>query len=212
MRCDECCATLLAGETDERVVAHLAGCSDCRADQGEIERTRLLLADQSIWEEPPSDLVDRVVDTVAGSGPGRPATRTRPRPWGRVLSAAAVFLVAVGSFALLRADSPDWEVALPGTELAPLASGSVKGWNTESGTRMLLEVDGLPRAPDGFFYEFWLSEGPVHISAGTFSSAEQVELFAAVKRADFPRLWVTLEPIDEDESPTRETVLDTGRA
>jgi hypothetical protein len=75
---------------------------------------------------------------------------------------------------------------------------------------MLLSVDGLEGAPDGYVYEFWLSEGPLHISAGTFTASGDIELWSGVSRADFPRLWVTLEPLDEDESPSSHTVLDTG--
>ena len=98
---------------------------------------------------------------------------------------------------------------MPATELAPQATSTVLGWNTDSGTRMLLEVEGLDRAPAGYVYEFWLSEGPLHISAGTFTGNGEIELWSGVTRAEFPRLWVTLEPLDEDESPSGTTVLDT---
>jgi len=211
MRCDECRAAILAGEMDDRARQHLLGCVDCQSEQPALEAGRELLADQALWEEPPADLGDRIVESLAPRRSKPPATRNTSR-WVRVSAIAAAFMVAIGSFALFRQAQPDWEVPLPGTELAPIAMGTVRGWNTDSGTRMVLEVDGLEAAPDGFFYEFWLSEGPVHISAGTFSAAERVELWTAVKRADFPRLWVTLEPIDDDESPTRHTVLDTGSA
>jgi hypothetical protein len=75
---------------------------------------------------------------------------------------------------------------------------------------MLLSVDCLKPAPPGFTYEMWLSDGPVHISAGTFRTGGEVKLWAGVPRSDFPRLWVTLEPLDEDSSPSVATVLDTG--
>ena len=76
---------------------------------------------------------------------------------------------------------------------------------------MVVAIEGLNPAPDGFVYEFWLSDGPVHISAGTFHSDGEIELWSGVSRADFPRLWITLEPLDEDESPSGNTVLDTGK-
>jgi hypothetical protein len=115
-------------------------------------------------------------------------------------------------FIAIGSPSPDWVVSMPGTDLAAQASSTVSGWNTDSGTRMLLSIEGLDPAPDGYVYELWLSKGPVHVSAGTFTAAGDVELWAGVTRADFPRLWVTLEPLDEDESPSRSTVLDTGDA
>ena len=101
---------------------------------------------------------------------------------------------------------------MPGTELAPTAAASVEGWNEESGTRMMLAIQGLERAPAGYVYELWLSDGPIHISAGTFTASGEIEMWTGVARAAFPRLWVTLEPIDEDESPSGRTVLDTGSA
>jgi hypothetical protein len=92
-----------------------------------------------------------------------------------------------------------------------MASGTVAGWNTESGTRMVLDIEGLDPAPPGFVYELWLSAGPRHISAGTFVEAgNDLELWAGVSRRDYPRVWVTLEPLDDNESLSGETVLDTA--
>lgn len=208
MTCEECRVRLLAGDENEEVHRHLESCASCRAERPALESSRMLLGDPSLWEEPEPALGDQVVSLISGVTPTLP----RPRWWQATVAVAALAAVVLGSIALFRSPSPDWEVPIPGTDLAPLAMGTVKGWNTDSGTRMLLEVDGLEAAPEGYFYEFWLSEGPVHISAGTFTTAEEVELWAAVARADFPRLWITLEPIDDDESPTRQTVLDTGEA
>lgn len=98
---------------------------------------------------------------------------------------------------------------MPGTDIAPLATSTVAGWNEDAGTRIVVTIENLDRAPEGFFYEFWLSDGPLHISAGTFTAGGEIELWTGVSRRDFPRLWVTLEPIDEDEAPSEVTVLDT---
>ncbi len=135
-------------------------------------------------------------------------------PWGWLAAAAVITVLALtaGLIGLTGPDSPDWEVALPATDLAPDAAATVSGWNEEAGTRMVVDIEGLAPAPAGSFYEFWLSNGPVHISAGTFQTSGEIELWSGVARADYPRLWITLEPIDEDESPTTHTVLDTGRS
>ena len=132
---------------------------------------------------------------------------TRVWPW---LTAAAVVVAIVGLAAFLRTDGPDWQVELAGTDDYPSATAVVAGWNEESGTRMRITMSGVDPAPSGFFYEFWLSDGPLHISGGTFVDVTDVQLQAAVSRREFPRLWVTLEPIDEDESPTSIVVVDTG--
>jgi hypothetical protein len=165
--------------------------------------------DPAIWEEPPPELGGQVIALIAGNQGRNPTGPGLLERWVRPLVVAAVVVVAVGFYGVVRAPSPDWEVAMPGTDLAPLAASTIAGWNTESGTRLVVTVEGLEPAPDGFVYEFWLSQGPLHISAGTFTADGEIELWSGVTRADFPRLWVTLEPLDDDESPSGHTVLDT---
>jgi hypothetical protein len=209
MRCEEYRALHLAGESSEAMAAHVNGCAACRAEAEMIDRQRAQLADPALWEEPSSSLEDVVVGLVRG-----PSRMTATTPWYRrwpSVAAGVALVVAVGLLlSLLRHQSPDWEVAMPGTLAAPEAWGTVQGWNTDAGTRLVVEVSGLDPAPEGYVYEFWMSKGPVHISAGTFTNGDNVELWTGVRRADFPRLWVTLEPIDADESLSGVTVLDTG--
>lgn len=209
MNCDEFRAQYLAGEDDNATGAHLAGCAACRSHRAELEIGRRALMDPAIWEVPPPELEGQVIALITRNQPrNTPGTRRLER-WVRPLAAAAVVVVAVGLYGVFRTPSPDWEVAMPGTELAAQATSTVSGWNTDSGTRMLVAVEGLDPAPAGYVYELWLSQGPLHISAGTFAAGGEIELWSGVSRADFPRLWVTLEPLDEDESPSAHTVLDT---
>ncbi len=105
--------------------------------------------------------------------------------------------------------SPGWEVALEPTDLAPAASASVSGWNTDSGTRLAIEASGLDPAPAGFVYELWFSAEDQHVSAGTFAAVDDVTAWVGVRRGDFPRVWITLEALDGDPGPSRSTVLDT---
>jgi hypothetical protein len=166
------------------------------------------LSDPSLWE-PAADLEAEVMASALAKN-DMAAARTRGR-WLLAAAAAVVAVVAIGAivYGAIRS-TPDWSVTLAATDLAPDATASIEGWNETSGTRVRLDIDGLPPAPDGFFYELWFSEGPRHISAGTFRAADGVEMWTAVRRSDFPRLWITLEPIDDDESPSPNTVLDTG--
>lgn len=208
MNCEEFRAHYLAAERLDGMPRHLETCAECRSASSELDSERAALADPLLWEEPSAALgtqIAALIATNAGrTGAGRAGRLVRP-----LVAAVAILVVAIGSFTLLRTPSPDWTAVINGTHLAASASGTVEGWNEDGGTRMLLRVAGLDPAPDGFVYEFWLSEGPVHISAGTFRSAGEVELWSGVRRSDFPRLWITLEPIDEDESPSETTVLDT---
>jgi hypothetical protein len=209
MNCDEFRAQYLAGENGEGTAGHLAHCAACRSRQPDIEAGRNALKDPATWEEPPPELQDQVIALVAGNRNSAAPRPERAERWVRLVAAAAATVIAVGLYGLFRTPSPDWEVAMPGTQLAPLAQSTITGWNTDSGTRMVMTVEGLDPAPAGYVYEFWLSQGPLHISAGTFSAGGEIDLWTGVTRAEFPRLWVTLEPIDDDESPSGHTVLDT---
>jgi hypothetical protein len=170
---------------------------------------RTTIADPDIWEEPSSTLRSGVVAAIANEA----TLRSRPPRAARWMPAAAAVtavMVGLGAFLALRSP-PDWALTIDGTGPAPMASGTVEGWNTGSGTRMVLDIDGLDPAPPGYVYELWLSAGPRHISAGTFVEAgADLELWAGVSRRDYPRVWITLEPLDDDESLSGETVLDTG--
>lgn len=96
---------------------------------------------------------------------------------------------------------------------APQASARVSGWNMDYGTKMMIEVAGLdPTGPDAY-YEIWLTapDGR-HVSAGTFRMSGRFEVMAGVRRSEFPRIWITLEPADDDPAPNPQTVLDTPAA
>jgi anti-sigma factor RsiW len=209
MNCEEFRSARLAGEDTEAMRHHLEGCAACRSQVSRLDAGSAALSDASLWEEPSPELAGQVEALITAAGSSDRSGSRRPRFLKVAAAAAAVVIVAAASLALLRPSAPDWEVALPGTDLAPAAIGTVRGWNEAAGTRMVVDVEGLAPAPEGFVYEFWLSDGPLHVSAGTFAGPGRVELWSGVARADFPRLWITLEPLDEDTSPSGQTVLDT---
>jgi hypothetical protein len=170
-----------------------------------------LIADPDTWEEPSADLGDRVVAAVMSEATLHRRGGPRRRPVLAAAAAAAFVLVGFVAVVLVFGEDPDWTVEIAGTPLAPDAGGTVLGWNAESGTRMILELTGLDPAPPGEIYELWLSEGSRHVSAGTFVEAgDDLELWAGVTRRDYPRIWITLEPLDDDPGPSSHTVLDTG--
>jgi hypothetical protein len=216
MNCEDFRAGRLEDGDSPAGPGHLETCPSCRARVADLDTGRVLLGDAAMWEEPSPELETQVGRLILANEPG-PASKGPGRHrlgrlrGGRAFAAAAVAVVLAGvaSYLALRSPAPDWEVAIPGTALAPSASAVVKGWNGEAGTRMLLTIEGLEPAPDGYVYEFWLSKGKLHTSAGTFAASGRFELRSGVTRAEFPRLWVTLEPLDEDEGPTTQTVLDT---
>ncbi len=224
MNCEDFRAAYLADDASVDDDYHLASCATCRALVDRLASVRTVLDDPSVWEEPPPELAARIADlplvkaepTLADdgdpgeTGPGVPdEEHSRRRWWPMAVAVVLAFLVGMGVM-VNRMNMPDWEVTMPGTELAPQASAVVRGWRTESGTRLEMTVEGLDPAPPGHHYEFWLSNTEDHISAGTFVAGGRVDMVSAVGRRNYPRLWVTIEPVDSDTDPSWVTVLDTG--
>ena len=178
-----------------------------------LDATRVSLADPVLWESPPTDGVDRLLASISSTTRANVPTRGRRRWFVPSYAAAAVVLLAVAAttIAILRpTDDADWQVALVPLSAFPDAVASVEGWNTDTGTRMRITIEGIDDLADGGFYEVWMtSPDGQHISAGTFRSAGTIDTWSAVRRADFPRLWITLESFDGDPSPSAQTVLDT---
>lgn len=209
MTCDTVLERVARGgwENDPAVSAHLSVCPQCRLQLEPAEALGRHLRDPLLWEDPPDPLRDQVVVAVAGESS---AQQRRPRWW--ILGAVAVLALAV-LVGIRLADRPDWSIELTSGPSAPQAAATVAGWNLEHGTRIVVDVAGLePTGPDAY-YEMWLTapDGR-HVSAGTFRTSGHFEMVAGVRRADFPRVWVTREPADDDPGPFPETVLDMPEA
>jgi len=215
MKCDDARTAFLAGDEGQTELDHLSSCTDCRGLWASLDTYRRILDDPEFWQVPSPALEDRVV-AIIGGPPGpteRPVVtskRFNRRRFVLVGGVAAVLTVIVAWIGLRSIDGSDWKVAIPGTNEAPLATGVVEGWNEPGGTRVVLDIQGLAPAPEGSVYEFWFSRDDLHISAGTFVNPTNVELWTGVSRREFPRLWITLEPLDDDESPSGTNVMDTG--
>lgn len=212
MNCDLILARIAAGErgspaSSSDIDAHLSVCADCRLRAAAAETLGRQLRDPLLWEEPSPGLAQRVLDGVAGDADPRPS----PTPWWIAAGVAAIAALVLGVGWMTG--RPDWSVDLVAGPAAPGAGATVSGWNTSEGTRMIFDVSGLDDAPDGSYYEVWLTapDGR-HVSAGTFSRPGRFEVMAGVRRRDYPQIWVTLEPADGDLKPYPATVLDTSGA
>lgn len=215
MRCEETRAAMLSGSDVEPVRQHLATCQVCRSEQPMWARLSSTLSSHSLWEEPSSDLSERILQTVRGHDERSQADRrAQPEHQRTALFAgvAVTLLVALaGTFFATRSLSADWELTLAASEELPEATAVIRGWSTSMGTRMVLDIRGIEDAPSGSYYEIWMTapDGR-HISAGTFSGSGRVTAFAGVRRADYPRIWITLETADDDLGPSPETYFDTA--
>lgn len=208
MKCTEFQAEFLAGGMSRAADSHLAGCSACRSHLTELRSIRGVIEDPATWEEPSAELEGRVVGDIAAlTGGDEPDVKRWP---AYVSIAAAIALIAAASWVFAGRAQPDWSVALTATDAAPAASATVDGWNTDAGTRMRLEVAGLPDLEPDTYYEIWLTaDDGRHVSAGTFSGNGEIDAWIAVRRSDFPRVWVTIEENDDNEALAGVTVLDT---
>lgn len=215
MKCDEARAAMLSGSDVEPVSQHLATCRLCRSEQPIWAKLRSTLASHSLWEEPPPDLADRIVRAVGGEiERSRAETRSRlGRGRTAVIAVLAMttLIALTGTLLATRSLSADWEMTLIATEESPDASAVIRGWSTARGTRMVVDIVGIDDAPIGSYYEIWMTapDGR-HISAGTFTGSGRVTAFAGVRRADYPRIWITLELANDDLGPSRETYFDTA--
>jgi anti-sigma factor RsiW len=215
MRCEEARAAMLSGSDVEPVRQHLATCQVCRSEQPMWAKLSSTLSSHSLWEEPSSDLSERILQTVRGQDERDHADkRTQPEHQRTALfvGVAVTLLIALaGTLFATRSLSADWEMTLASSEELPEATALIRGWSTSMGTRMVLDINGIEDAPSGSYYEIWMTapDGR-HISAGTFSGSGRVTAFAGVRRADYPRIWITLETADDDLGPSPETYFDTA--
>lgn len=218
MNCQDARVSLLAGETTNNVKSHLEGCVECRRAVPGIEQARSDLQSESMWVEPPAGIEDSIV--VAINGTRRVETgstavtevekkRSSPPSVAAMFgSVAAAAVLVVGVFAVMsRTPDPDWRTMMAGTDVSSSASAVVAGWNTDAGTRVVLEATGLRIAPEGFVYQLWFSRGSQDVSAGTFSNPRHVELNVGIARQDYPMVWLALEPINSAAGVTGPALL-----
>ncbi len=133
-----------------------------------------------------------------------------------VAGVAACFLVFAGAGAIVALDpfgEETVEFALEGTDLAPTATAAAEVSETPLGTRIVLDVSGLPPAEPGTYYEAWMRTGPEEgVSAGTFhlrGGDGDIELWSGVTLDDYPLITVTIQP--EGESASSGVVVLIGR-
>jgi hypothetical protein len=181
------------------------------------------LRSSALWESPPEDLPARITAAIAteranasstlkSAAPAEPTPtdlivehRGRPRWLRPALALAAAAVLAFTAGVLVARDRDDGggvdegaiaDVALSATGAAPGAEASGRVYDRGAGFSIHLEVNGLPPAPDGTYYEGWLADedGQVWVSVGTFhmrGDERRVVLWSGVPSDRFPRMVVT---------------------
>jgi hypothetical protein len=166
-----------------------------------------LLEDPAIWAEVSPDLRARTLaaatgapaETAPDAGDGR-AARRRPLLLAAAAAVLVLALVVAGGLAVRGGGhAPGVEVALAGTDDLPGASATAELRDEPSGVSVVLDVSGLPPAPDGTFYEAWLVGDSGKISAGTFhrrGDQDEVQLWLGVEPAGYDAITVTRQPVE----------------
>jgi hypothetical protein len=190
------------------------------AELADLDDLRALLADPSAWAEPGPELEDHVTAAVvraaASAAPGRsvPAGITQPRRSDRprivtalrsrrpriawlagLAAAAAAAVIAVVVTVGGGSNATQFQATLAGTALAPGASAQVTLTQTQSGWRIVLQGQGLPRLDNGYYYEAWLKNpAGILVPIGTFNQPNNVTLWAGVPPTEYPTITVTRQP------------------
>ena len=207
--------------TDDDRIGYLAGEPADGLDEVErqdLDDLRSLLADRAVWAEADAGLEDRIVAAVVAEA-GRPHEAAPPAPERRrrrfVLpalagaAAAAVVIVALAVSAGRTGDSPQLAASLRPTELSPGAEGHATLTRTDSGWRVELDAQGLPRLDGGRFYQAWLRSADGELVAiGTFNEPNDVVLWAGVSPTEYRTLTVTEEEAGCDPGSSGRRVLE----
>ena len=159
--------------------------------------TRSALRDETIWAEPPPDLEQSIAARVLTE-----PDRGRQRQW--FWMAAAVLAIVAGTAAITTAINSDTReptavIAMEGTALAPNVTGTAGLIPTPNGWAIELNVQGLPPAPQGTYYQGWVNNGQEAVSVGTFHMRGErptpVALWSGVDLAEFNQLNITIQEV-----------------
>lgn len=180
-------------------------------DHERLDLIREILRSESIWAEPPSGVGESLLAEIGvAQSTTSPVTVTR---WPWIVAGVAILAVVVGIAATLVGGGGE-VVVLHGTDLMEAASGEATVRPSGSGWFIELELDDLPAASEGTYYEGWVwSDDGDGVSIGTFhlrGGDEKVLLWSGVDPDDYPSIWVTLEEEDGDATAS-DAVLLRGR-
>ena len=201
---------------DPRIEYLASGSGDPAGETDHLDLIRGLLDQESIWAEPPPEVVDALMASIGGGEPPQvPAAKPRRRVnWtaiAAVLGLTAVLVaMLLGPLSGTPQPLPEAMVALTGTELAPTLEGSAAVRSTGSGWWIRLEVTGLPPAPEGSYYQGWVGDQSDAVSIGTFhmrDGEDPVVLWSGVSLIDYPSLFVTLQEEGKGTQPSDRMML-----
>lgn len=200
--------------SDERASYLASATGPEPVDRERLDLIREILAQEVTWVEPPHEVADRLLDAVVSHrGAAEPLPTAPSRRWGWAAAVAGIAAAVVLVAGLLGVFSSPGErvIEIAGTDLEPSATGEVAIRETDAGWWLRLDLDDLPAAAEGSYYEGWVwnDEGD-GVSIGTFhmrGGTDSVVLWSGVDPADYPAIWVTLETEDGDPAASDRIVM-----
>jgi hypothetical protein len=132
----------------------------------------------------------------------------RRQRWARVAAAAAVVVLAAGTFGVINANNGGSSYELVASvDLEPLqqqGSGTAELVTLDGVEQLRITADGLPPAPDGHHYEMWLIDAGVTDprSLGSLPSGQDqivVDIPEGVDPGDFPIVDINLQVDGEEQ-------------
>lgn len=162
-----------------------------------LDAARQALSSAAVWGVTPDSVAEEVLGEIRASTNPFQDSRRRISPMrllAAVMALGAILLVTVFGLGSLRDGT---RVDLAGTELEPTASGTAWLEPTDAGWSIWIDLDGLPPAPGGYYYEGWVwSDDGEGVSIGTFhlrDGLERLSLWSGVDVADYPSIWISLQ-------------------
>lgn len=196
----------------DREAEYLAtGTGDPPERRESLDAARRVLSGSAAWGVPPDFVAEEVLGEIRARTDPFQKSRRRISPM-RLLAAVmvlgAILLVTVLGLGSLRDGA---RVDLAGTELEPTASGTAWLEPTDAGWSILIDLEGLPPAEDGYYYEGWVwSDDGDGVSIGTFhlrNGLERLSLWSGVDVADYPSIWISRQAEGGGPAVSEEIVM-----
>ncbi|MEX1037838.1 MAG: anti-sigma factor [Acidimicrobiia bacterium] len=196
----------------DREASYLAtGTGEPPENHESLDAARRVLARPSTWEVPSQSVAEGVLGEIREATGQFKETRKRISP-ARLVAAAltlgAILLVTAIGLGSLRDGT---RVDLTGTELEPTASGTVWLQSTDAGWAIRIDLEDLPPAGAGYYYEGWVwSDDGEGVSIGTFhlrDGSEPLSLWAGVDVADYPSIWISRQAEGGGAAVSEEIVM-----
>lgn len=211
--------------TDQLATASIDGLDDlwddiARAAFGDVDEDSATEDDDAMdartLRAVPSDPApDRPTPAARRRGP--PLVRSMERRQRRAVAsalvgvAAAVLAVVGVSWVLTNEPAPQPVATFRMEPLDDRVATGVEGRlvTTDAGQAVEVDLDGLPAAPDGTFYELWLLDLDAGrlVSLGPVDPSSTYSVPSAVAAASWPTIDVSVEPVDGDPTHSSDSVL-----